>query len=245
MKSINIILLSLVVAVFFFSACKDNPQKLTPPDRNADKVFAKDTIKPAQVTNTVFFDFEDCETNRLPEGWSQYYNGKGTTDWRVKQLGQNKVMQQTADNNPNNHFNIAVYDSLEAADVSMSVRFKAISGHYDQGGGLVWRFSDKDNYYVVRANPLEDNLVLYKVENGVRTDLPVLGEGRTYGVKTAKLGKDWHELKLVARDDLFIVFLDGKEMFRVKDSTFTSPGKTGLWTKADAVTAFDDFRIEY
>ena len=81
-------------------------------------------------------------------------------------------------------FPVAVLSDVTAADVDLSVRFKPVSGRVDQAAGLVWRYQDEDNYYIVRANALEDNVVLYKVENGKRTDLPVKGEGRTYGKKS-------------------------------------------------------------
>ena len=113
----------------------------------------------------------------------------------------------------------------------------------DQGGGFVWRFTDANNYYVVRANPLEDNVVLYKVEKWKRTDLPLIGKGKTYGVNVPKLGSGWNDLKLTVQDDIFTVYLNGKQIFQVKDKTFTNVGKVGLWTKADAVSYFDDFKI--
>ncbi len=96
----------------------------------------------------------------------------------------------------------------------------------------------------MRANPLEDNVVLYKVENGKRTDLPLVGKGKTYGVDVPSLGTGWNTLKLLVKDDLFTVFLNGKEIFKVQDKTFTNAGKVGFWTKADAVTYFDDLKIQ-
>jgi hypothetical protein len=95
----------------------------------------------------------------------------------------------------------------------------------------------------VRENPLEDNVVLYKVEKGVRTDLPLVGKGKTYGMDVPKLGHGWNTLELTVEDDLFTVYLNGKELYKVKDSTFTGKGKVGFWTKADAVSYFDDFEI--
>ena len=116
-------------------------------------------------------------------------------------------------------------------------------GGMDQGGGFVWRFTDADNYYVVRANPLEDNVVLYKVVKGKRTDLPLVDKGKTYGIEVEPLGNDWNTLKLTVKDNLFTVYLNDKELFQEMDETFIQAGKVGLWTKADAVTYFDDFEI--
>jgi hypothetical protein len=125
----------------------------------------------------------------------------------------------------------------------LTARLKAVSGNHDQGGGFVWRFTDQNNYYVVRANPLENNVVLYKVENGRRTDLPLVGKDRTYGLGVPPMGLTWHSLKLEVKGSLFIVYLDNMKLFRVEDSTFPNGGNVGFWTKADAVTYFDDFEI--
>ncbi len=148
------------------------------------------------------------------------------------------------DNNPNPHFNIAVYEPVSARNVTLQTRFKSVKGKIDQGGGFVWRFRDADNYYIVRANSLEDNVVLYKVENGKRTDLPLVGKGKTYGAEAKVPTASWHTLQLNAQDSLFTVRINGKELFRVVDKTFTGQGKVGFWSKADAVTYFDDFLVE-
>ena len=136
-----------------------------------------------------------------------------------------------------------VFNGFDLKNVEMSVKLKGLAGKMDQGGGFIWRFKDRNNYYVVRANPLEDNVVLYKVKDGKRTDLPIMGKGRTYGVKVKKLGNDWNTLKIKVVDDLFTVYLNGEELFKVQDQTFTGPGKIGLWTKADAQSYFDDFQV--
>jgi len=197
------------------------------------------------VSNQKHFDFENDEAGILPKDWSSYFTGKGqASTWEIINVDNNKALAQLSDEQPNYHFNVAVYKDLSAKNVDLSVRLKALHGQIDQGGGFVWRFKDADNYYVVRANPLEDNIVLYKVVNAKRTDLPVLGKGRTYGVDVPKLGNDWFDLRLLVQDDLFTVFLNGKQIFQVRDKTFQQAGKTGFWTKADAVTAFDDYTIK-
>ncbi len=189
------------------------------------------------------FDFEAEMLNTAPTGWSSHFWGPGATDWEVADDGGNKVFAQLRSDNPRAHFNMAVYDSLKAADVGLSVKFRAVKGSIDQGGGFLWRYIDESNHYIVRANPLEDNVVLYKMEYGERTDLSLIGKGKTYGVKVEPMGSDWHTLGLTAEGNLFTVFLDGRQLFQVNDSTFTDAGKIGLWTKADAVTYFDDLQI--
>jgi hypothetical protein len=138
---------------------------------------------------------------------------------------------------------VAVLADVSAADVDLSVRFRPVSGRVDQAAGLVWRYRDQDNYYIVRANALEDNVVLYKVENGKRTDLPVRGEGRTYGKKAEVPSGQWSSLRVVAHGRLFEVHFNGAKLYEVEDATFSQPGKVGVWTKADSVTQFDDLTV--
>ncbi len=125
----------------------------------------------------------------------------------------------------------------------VTVKFKPISGRGDQGAGIVWRYRDKDNYYIVRANALEGNVVLYKVENGKRTDLPLVGKGRTYGMKEKVPSGVWGTLRVVAKGNHFEVYHNGKKLYEVEDETFKQAGKVGLWTKADSVIYFDDLQI--
>jgi hypothetical protein len=205
-----------------------------------DAIFS-DSLEQKQ---TVKFDFENFDIGKLPPGWLQYYTGSGGTEWKVTNDNGNKVLAQLYSDNPNNHFNIVVNDSIMAKDMVLSVRIKGMGGKHDKGGGLIWRFIDKENYYLVRENPLEDNVVLYKVQNGNRTDLPLIGKGKTYGVRVNKLGNGWNTLKLVVKGDLFKVYLNDKELFKVQDGTFTNAGEVGLWSKSDAVSYFDDFEID-
>ena len=96
---------------------------------------------------------------------------------------QGNILAQTDADRTDYRFPVCVYDGLSAKDVDITVKFKPVSGKGDQGAGIVWRYQNKDNYYIVRANALEGNVVLYKVENGRRTDLPLVGKGGTYGMK--------------------------------------------------------------
>ncbi len=212
----------------------------------SNKTHYIEDISTSQFKKDTLFDFENYESGKLPTGWSQYFTGKGKiTNWKVKNDNGNMVLAQLSQDRPNYHFNDIVFDNLNIKNVELEVKIKGVAGRMDQGGGFIWRFKDKNNYYVVRENPLEDNVVLYKVKNGRRTDLPVLGKGRTYGVDVQPLGNGWNTMKLTVQDDLFTVYLNDKEIFQVKDNTFTGAGKVGLWTKADAVSYFDDFRVKY
>jgi hypothetical protein len=115
----------------------------------------------------------------------------------------------------------------------------------DQAAGLVWRYQDGKNYYIVRANALENNVVLYKVENGKRADLKPVGFGLfAYGKKAKVLREQWNELQVMTKGKRFDVSLNGESLFTVEDETFSQPGRVGLWTKADSVTYFDNLTIE-
>ena len=138
--------------------------------------------------------------------------------------GTNKVLYQTAKRR-GSQFNKAVAEKTAFRNGELSVRMKAIAGREDQGGGLMWRYRDADNYYIVRANPLEKNVVLYKVQEGKRTDLPLLGKGRTYGMDAPMAANRWHTLSITAQGDLFTVFLDGKQLYQVRDDTFPEAGR--------------------
>jgi hypothetical protein len=163
--------------------------------------------------------------------------------WVVQAEGSNKVLAQLDADRTGARFPVAVLADVRAADVDLSVRFKPVSGQVDQAAGLVWRYQDENNYYIVRANALEDNVVLYKVQQGRRTDLAVKGEGRTYGKPSKVPSGQWGTLRIVARGPLFEVYHNGAKLYEVEDATFAQPGRVGVWTKADSVTYFDDLTV--
>jgi hypothetical protein len=129
-------------------------------------------------------------------------------------------------------------------DGDVSVAFKTVDGTVDQAAGIVWRYQDPNNYYIVRANALENNVVLYKVENGVRLSIAPKGlPSRSYGVNHEIPRRQWNTLKVAFQNSSFVVSLNGERLFETEDRTFSKPGKTGLWTKADSVTYFDEFTV--
>ena len=154
------------------------------------------------------------------------------------------VLAQTSTDRTAGRFPLAIWDGAEVKDGRLSVQFKTVSGTADQAAGLVWRYRDANNYYIVRANALEDNVVLYKVVNGERASLAPKGAvSNAYGVKHKIPKRTWVTLSLDFQGNLFTVSIDGEKLFDVEDATFSGPGKTGLWTKADSVTYFDDFQV--
>jgi hypothetical protein len=190
-------------------------------------------------------DFNQDASDQPPKGFEFGHTasvGK-PGKWIVQADGSNKVLAQTDPDPTRSRFPVAVLSDISAADVDLSVRFKPISGRVDQAAGIVWRYQNQDNYYIVRANALEDNVVLYKVEGGKRTDLPLKGEGRTYGKKTEVPAGQWSTLRVVANGPVFEVYFNGSKLYEVEDKTFSNTGKVGVWTKADSVTQFDDLTV--
>lgn len=190
-------------------------------------------------------DFNADLVGQPPKGFafSHTANVGAPGRWVVEAEGSNRFLAQTDADSTRSRFPVAVLADVSARDVDVSVRFKPVSGRIDQAAGLVWRYRDQDHYYIVRANALEDNVVLYKVENGTRTDLPLKGEGRTYGKKADVPAGQWSTLRVVANGPLFEVYFNGSKLYEVEDATFSQPGRVGVWTKADSVTQFDDLTV--
>ncbi len=185
----------------------------------------------------VTIDFENQRPGVLPDGWMvPTRNGEPAGNWKVVEEGKNKVLAQTSSSHWGSHFNVAVWNVEDFRDLELSVRFKAIKGNEDQGGGPIWRFQGPGNYYIVRANPLEDNFRVYKVVDGRRIQL----QSARLRVEKGK----WHTIKVVMKGDHIVCYINGRRYLDVHDKTFSNAGKTGVWTKADAVTYFDDLDIE-
>jgi len=187
------------------------------------------------------FTFAKDDLGRLPAGWTAEKTGTGDGSvWKVVEDSTTPskagyVLAQTAES-PGPMFNLCVADKPSLTGVEVSVAFKAVKGQKDQGGGLVWRYQDANNYYVARMNPLEDNYRLYHVVGGKRTQIA----GKE-GLKVP--AGEWHTLKIEMAGDRIECYLDGKKEVEFKDSTIQKAGRVGLWTKADAQTYFDQFHV--
>lgn len=206
------------------------------------------TASPTFAQKIMTINFDKDKTGALPNDFSAALTGNGKEGvWAVApddaSPGRKNVLAQTDTDATSYRFPVCVYEKFSAKDLDLSVKFKPVSGKKDQAAGLVWRYRDKDNYYIVRANALENNVVLYKVQNGKREDLPLKNEGRTYGKKATVPGNQWSELRVTAKGNLFTVYLNGQRLYEVEDGTFTDAGKIGVWTKADSVTYFDDLKV--
>ena len=202
----------------------------------------------AQIPPRRVIDFESDKAGQAPAGFTFGLTGSGRPGaWSIRKDDNSpergNVLAQTDADATSYRFPIAVVEDVTSADVDLSVRFRPVTGRVDQAAGLVWRYRDANNYYVVRANALEGNVVLYKVENGKRTDLPLKGRGRTYGKKVGVPKNTWSQMGITVRGPIFTVSLNGQGLYEVEDATFTGAGKVGVWTKADSVTYFDDFTV--
>lgn len=202
----------------------------------------------ASASAQVVVDFEKDKAGSPPSGFETALTGSGRPGvWVVvgdETAPSGRLVLAQTDADPTSYrFPLCVLESVTAKDAEISVKVKPVSGRGDQGAGIVWRYRDKDNYYIVRANALEGNVVLYKVQNGRRTDLPLKGVGRTYGKKTAVPSGAWSTLAVNVKESLFEVAFNGTRLYEVEDRTFLEAGKIGLWTKADSVIRFDDLRI--
>jgi len=194
----------------------------------------------ADVPQDNWLNLETAQVGKLPQGWISAKTGEGPGSvWQVLEDSTapgGKALAQTSAEGPRRLFNLCMAEKANFLDVDLRVAMKAVAGKIDQGGGLVWRYKDANNYYIARMNPLENNYRLYKVVDGKRTQLG------SVDVK-APAGK-WHALRIVQEGDRIQCYLNDKLEIDLKDKTFKEPGKIGFWTKADAQTYFAGLKVE-
>jgi len=178
-------------------------------------------------------NFDNLKTGAPPPGWTATQTGSGQAKWTIEK-------DETAPSGPNvlkqsgqATYPVCIKDDTSLKDGFVEVKFKPISGKADQAGGLIWRAKDSNNYYIARANALENNVTIYHTVNGRRT------EKKRTNMKVAS--NEWHTLRVDFQGNHFTVAFDGKKAIEWDDDTFKEAGKVGVWTKADSVTLFDDF----
>jgi hypothetical protein len=190
-----------------------------------------------QATGRLVWNFDSLPTGGPPAGFSFGRTGSGRLGhWVVRSVpdapsGSNVLAQEDSDRT-DYRFPVAVADAPTFGDVSVSVRCKPVGGHVDRACGIVWRYQDANNYYLTRANALEDNVCWYYVQNGRRIEVKRVHVRVASGV--------WHSLRADMRGDHVEVYFNGTKLIDVHDSRFSAPGKVGVWTKADSHTLFDD-----
>jgi hypothetical protein len=180
---------------------------------------------------TVSFDRD--APGALPAGWRSGVTGRGSPKWVVEADATAPSKPNVLKQSGSGTFPWCVRPDTSLPDGYVEVKFKPISGSEDQAGGLVWRFKDGDNYYVARANALENNVSLYYTQNGRRNTLKY--------VNAPVSRNTWHALRVELSGKWIRVILDGKPYIELEDDHITGIGAVGVWTKADSVTLFDDF----
>jgi hypothetical protein len=186
----------------------------------------------AAQTSEKAWNFDADTPGGIPEGFTVVLG-----DWKIVADADTPsrpgVLAQLAKHSGST-FNLILANGTNSKNVNISVKMKAVAGKEDQGGGLVWRAMDSNNYYVARYNPLEDNYRVYKVEQGRRIQLQNAD---------IKHSEGWHTLRVRMEGDHIQCYYDGGKYLDVKDTTFQAAGKIGLWTKADAQSHFDDLTM--
>lgn len=204
--------------------------------RNLIRAYSISTITTGLFICSAIADtanFDQAQVGNPPPGWTVTYTGKGNAKWTVEKDDSAPSKPHILKQSGVATFPICLKDDISLKDGFVEVKFKAISGDEDQAGGVIWRAQDKDNYYVARANALEDNVTIYHTIEGKRVSF------KNIDAKVAE--GQWHTLRVDFQGNHFTVTLNGKKVIEATDNSFPNAGKVGLWTKADSVTLFDDF----
>jgi hypothetical protein len=179
-------------------------------------------------------NFDAAAVGSLPAGWTAGVTGKGASHWTVEADATAPSPPNVLKQSGRGDFPWCVLRDAQLADGFVEVKFKPIAGREDQAGGVVWRWKDGDNYYVARANALENNVSLYYTQNGRRITIKY--------VDAPVASNQWHTLRVEFAGTRVGVALDGKPYIELDDKHISGAGAVGVWTKADSVTVFDDFR---
>jgi hypothetical protein len=192
------------------------------------------------IARAQIITFGEAKVAEQPVGFEFARTGGGPLGrWEIVQDDSaegGKALAQLSADRTDYRFPLAIYSAVSATNVEIAAHFRPISGREDQAGGVVVRLSDANNYYIARANALENNVRFYRVVGGRRQQLA--------SASTKVAPAQWHTLTLRAEGDRFVVLFDGKALHTTTDRTFRSAGKVGLWTKADSVTHFDRIEIK-
>jgi hypothetical protein len=178
-------------------------------------------------------NFDDAKIGALPAHWLSTQTGNGVAKWAVEKADDAPSIPNVLKQSGEATFPVCIKEDTNIKDGFVAVKFKPIAGKEDQAGGIIWRYRDKDNYYIARANALEDNVTIYHTIKGQRVGFESANE-------TVKSGA-WHTLRVDFEENRFAVTFDGKKVIEAADQSLKDSGKVGVWTKADSVTLFDDF----
>jgi len=254
---------ALVLGLLFLTACNDgDDEKRTanpkPSAQTASQQSASDADEddenPAEVSDAAAenaaplqaagrqlgYNFDSDSAGQLPQKFHSALTGSGSEPkWTVmadpSAPSKPNIVAQMSTDKTDYRFPLLIADEGSFRDLELSVRFKAVSGNIDRAGGLVFRLRDPNNYYIVRANALENNYRLYHVVNGRRSQFA--------GANLKVTSGEWHELRVEVVGNKITCYYDGNKKIESTDDTFRDAGKIGLWTKADSVTYFDDLKV--
>ncbi len=183
------------------------------------------------IADTVNFD--DMKSGAAPAGWTATQTGSGAAKWAIEKdesaASKPNVLKQSGQAT----FPVCIKNDTSLKDGFVEVKFKPVAGKEDQAGGVIWRVQNANNYYISRANALEDNVTIYHTINGKRVAFKNINTKVTSGV--------WHTLRVDFKGNKFTVTFDGNKVIEATDESFANAGKVGVWTKADSVTEFDNF----
>ena len=191
------------------------------------------TVIASELSMAETFNFDSDKAGSPPTGWNAGVTGQGKPRWTVEPDATAPSAPNVLKQSGSGTFPWCVRKDSSLADGFVEVKFKPLAGREDQAGGVVWRWKDGDNYYIARANALENNVSLYYTEVGRRRTIKY--------VDAPVAGNVWHTLRAEFAGSKIRIVLDGKPYIEVDDSHITGAGAVGVWTKADSVTAFDDF----
>jgi hypothetical protein len=186
------------------------------------------------------WNFDSLSSGTLPDGFrlGRLYDGRPAGDWQVlgtaDAVSAPHVLAQLSDKGTEHAYKMVLIDGTESSNLELSVSFRSVAGKGDMGGGLIWRAMDDRNYYLTRANPLEQNIRLYRMDRGVRK--MIANRDQSIDVR------QWHRLRVVTQGCQIQVFYDDMPVFDQCDQSL-SQGKIGLWTKSDAVSYFDNLQL--
>jgi predicted peroxiredoxin len=188
------------------------------------------------ITTAAFagtINFDDAKAGGAPAGWTATRTGSGNAKWTIEKddtaPSQPNVLKQSGEAT----YPVCLKDGTSLKDGFVEVKFKPVSGKEDQAGGVIWRAKDADNYYLARANALEDNVTIYATIKGSRMAFKNVNHKVEPGA--------WHTLRVEFQGNHFTVAFDGEKVIEATDDSFSEAGQVGVWTKADSVTLFDDF----
>src|SRR5881394_2754260 len=178
-------------------------------------------------------NFDDMKVGTVPPSWTATQTGSGTAKWSVEKDNSAPSKPNVLKQSGQGTFPVCFKNDTNIKDGFVEVKFKPVAGKEDQAGGVIWRVQDGNNYYIARANALEDNVTIYHTINGKRVAFKNINTKVTSGV--------WHTLRVNFAGNKFTVTFDGNKVIEATDGSFANAGKVGVWTKADSVTLFDNF----